>query len=583
MKKLIILFALSFLNTGFSQLGNALGELSATSTVPVKPIKDKGKAKIYYELKGFVYIPNTLLIDWNNSIKKIETQESWNPNKIYLIETCKIENGKKNGEFSLTFCKLNQTTLGYYLTDIYDVVSGSYLNDQYNGSISIMSYIDLKEKEGIFKIEYENGKIKDQTIKYPELIKDIIGFSFYPIIDFKDGRVNEILSLDLATNMIFYNKFVKNKCSVIKYTDKPTCYNKFSFLSKEYEDKNINSSLIDLNTNKRSLEIYDCLWNEKEKKYLINGNYRLFRLESKFLDSTNLVASYNFIDGKRNGEAMIWDLNKNGKSNDLPFIKLNFKNDMLEGKSELFYSDGKLALTGSFDKGFPVGEVVSFYNSPNFKVFKLESLVPQWVPNGGILMPYQIGKWCDDDLGQIKTIREKGGTISDLNGYGVYCKITYKLDSIKSNGIWHKGSSATEDYSLFNNGKPMVTYLIDKEKLGQFKNILWKDQTGKLVYSLNDAKQELSVSIENKANEIEKKNNSTVKCEWCVKPIKYGDALILLEREVRCYYSDGDRVNLDLLPFYSGMKYIGKPYCSEKCKMDASKECCRISGYKNEP
>jgi antitoxin component YwqK of YwqJK toxin-antitoxin module len=566
MKKLLFVSFLFICNVAF---------LQNYPEIAVKPLKEKGKQKIYYRLKPAIeYIQNTKIIDWSNSLEKLTASEKYDPKKKYFIEECKFSEGKKNGEFTISTLQLKGTQINgntlYYTAQGEEAISGVYLNNEYNGIIKSVTVVDLKEKEGFVGIEYLNGKIKDQTMKYPEQIKDKLGFLFYPTIVFKDGRASEILSLDVESNLPYYKKYSGNICSVIIYTNRPFCFNNFSFLTDEYINKNKSDRLINLNINKTSIETYDSRWDEKTHKYIINGNYRLFHLGTEFFDTATLVATYYFSNGKRNGQAKIWDDTKNGKNGALPYIKLNYKNDLLDGKSEYFYSDGKLVFSGSFLKGFPSGEFISYYNYPNYLLWEFPSVVPQWIPNAGLLMPYQISKFLENDAPA--TIREKGGSILDLTGYNVYCKINYKIDSIQTNGQWFKGSSAKDDYSTYNNGKPMVTYLIDKEKIGQFKNILFQDQSGKVVWSTNEGKKEVGATLIKKAKEIEQKDNSIVSCDWCKKQFKYGVRIEL--DECKCFTRSEDRP--------AGVMMRTKLFCSQDCRIQFEKDCCKSAGYKYE-
>lgn len=569
MKKLTIILMILTVSNSYAQW--------VFNNIPAPEIKEDGKCKVYYELNDkYEYIPESNLIDWKNSMRRIESLEPIKKGQKYLIEKFRQKKGLKNGEFTfmLTNVKVGESG-GVFLSDLGIVMSGEYLNNEFNGIISSLNEIN-KNKEGYINIEYTNGKIKDQTIKYPELNKDYIGFSFNPVIEFKNGLVSEILSIDKDTKLTSYKKFNGNKCTVIRYNELPLCFNNFSFLDQEYIDKHKDSKTIFINTNKLSLEIYDSKWNGEKKQYLIDGNYRLFTLQNKFLDSSTLVANYFFIDGKRNGQAKIWDINKNGLTGDKPYIQLNYKNDLLEGKNEQYYPDGKLAISASFSKGYP-SEVTSYYNYPENKVFTSENKIPQWVvPNGGVLMIDQIGKWSDK-VGEnvhVNLIKAKGGSIKDLDGHGIYCKINYKTDSILSkNGKWFKESRAMDDFTIYNNGKPMTKVIINKQKLGEIEDIIYKDQTGKVVYSLKMGIQDAKVK-ENKENKVlEELSNAIIKCEWCNKEVKFKDG----NETDWCPCTDiktNKKTNLVLGRFHF--------FCSNKCRTEFQKDKCISQGYKYE-
>ena len=571
----IILFSWLSINVSFSQVKQAMGELNSSTHVPVKQIKENGKAKIYYELKQYQYIPHTKIIDWKNSIRKIESQEPFKEKSIYLIENVKFEDGKKNGAFELSLCKLNvnQAMTGCYLTELVNVVKGQYVNNEYDGAISVYSFIDLKEKEGYLTLQYLNGKISDQILRYPYPITCTIGsknFSITPQIVFKNGKVDEILSCETYP---FYKKFNGSIIFNARYNGKPICFNQFSFLKTSDQQKNNFKSLIDLNVNTLTLEVFNSDLSGANEK--IVGNYRLFKVNDNiFFDTSILISSYQYIDGKRNGKALIWDISKNGKSGDNPYIQLNYLDDLLNGVSQQYYPDGKLAISANFSKGYLVGETTTYYNMPNYKVFTVEPLVPRWVDNGGILMINQIGKWGDQDQEFIKSIKEKNGDISELNGHGLYSKTFFVLDSMQSNGVWYTGSIAFKEYTVFNSGKPMVTFTMNNEKKGQYSEIRYFDTNGKQVYSLRKAKEELLVKLDQLEKERIKKDNSIINCNWCKKSFRFGDRINL--QECHCFdRTDSHSINL-WVDLYSDK---GLDFCSKDCRMKYEEECCRRNGY----
>jgi antitoxin component YwqK of YwqJK toxin-antitoxin module len=556
-----LFFSIKNLNAQFKE---TIGDLKASLDIPVKPIKENGKSKIYYELLNYKFIPNTQIIDWHSSLRKIENKEAFNPKSTYLIENAKYENGKKNGEFTLTLCQLNVNAAqtGYYLSDVLDVAKGNYINDQYDGTITIYSLIDMKEKTGYINLEFLKGQIKDQTLKYPEVLTRQVGktsFSFTPTIVFKNGKVSEIFSCDVYP---YYKKYVESLVYTSQYNGKPLCFNQFSFISQVNQQYINSKSLIDLNVNNLALEVFMSEINNAGEEQ-INGSYRLFKANSAFFDTSTLISNFNYLDGKRNGEAIIWDISKNGKNGDSSLIKLNYKNDLLDGTCYLYYPDGKLAVSAIFDKGFPIGEAISYYNPPNNKVFLLKTVIPRWVDNGGILMINQIGDWSDVDQEAINTIREKGGRISDLSGYGKFSSVNYELDSMKTNGKWFKGSVASNDVSWFNNGKLMVTLYINKEKPTEYTDIKYYDETGKEVYSLIKAKEDLKKDYAEKANE-------KTSCIWCQKEFRFGDRFIL--DDCTCFSKeDGSE--------HSVILWSSKFFCSRDCRMKYEQEQCRKNGY----
>jgi antitoxin component YwqK of YwqJK toxin-antitoxin module len=532
--------------------------------IKVKPVKENGKANIYYRLKNFSYIPNTKIIDWQNSLEKLEASEIYDEREQYFEESCTFSKGKKTGEFTINILFLKEVKVSDYtinrISTGREIVAGNYVDDKYNGPIKLTTFVDFVNKEGVIQIDYDNGMIKDQALTFPEAkmnIHDKEPISFQPKVTFLNGKVSEKLTLEAG--YLNYTKYENNTEYILRYTEKPYCYHNFSFpIRVQYS--------VALLTDKFSIECFKSVYNPNQKKYLIEGEYRLFMPSDKFFDTTQLIARYNFSDGKRNGLAQITE-----SSEQNPYtIKLNFKNDLLDGICEQYYPDGKLSISAKFTKGFPTGEAVSYYNAPKYpRFFEFNSVVASPLEYGGILMIHQIGKW-DIYTGNTATIRKNGGKISDYNGYGVFCKINYdKLDSSVIDGVWIKGVFATNDYSLYNNGKQIVDKIMDKENPGQIENMLYKDETGKVIISLKQLVEDVA---DKKAKETEEKNNTLVHCVWCNKEFKYGN-----------------RTETDLCPCFKssdgssiGVMLHTKIFCSNECRSKYQKDCCIKNGYNYE-
>jgi hypothetical protein len=179
----------------------------------------------------------------------------------------------------------------------------------------------------------QNAVISSHSIKHPG--NDNITYDFDQQAIFKGGNLTEFYSFSSGKNTKFLpRKYTKtdNGWQAYKYTEKPYCFNNFSFLSKKEIQNNNWKSLIDLNTNNLGLEVYYI-----DQKGIINGTYKLFQTGKSLFDTTHLSATVVFKNGLRNGTAYYWDVNRDGHSNS-PFIKSEYKNDKLHGESILYYS-----------------------------------------------------------------------------------------------------------------------------------------------------------------------------------------------------------------------------------------------------
>lgn len=354
---------------------------------------------------------------------------------------------------------------------------------------------------------------------------------------------------------------------LIQRTDKPVCYNYFSFLNDEERRKNSNRSIINLNTNKLAVEVATVTYS-KVYGFKKNGSYRLFKPGNTLNDTSFLWASYYFANDLRHGLAEIWDENKNGKNSISPFIKMNFRNDKLHGYSEMFYPDGKLAVSAEFKNGYVDGEVIAYNYPPNYYPFEPEYLIKAWVHTGGILSINQIGGF--KEVSSIKTISEKGGVVEDPLIYEMYTKVMYKVDSLKTNDVWFKGSVPKDDFYQYLNGKPITKYIISKEKSWIPDDIYYFESNGTIVYSLKKAKGDFL----QKAAEIEAKHqvylNTEMTCASCSKKV-----LIKNSKEnwggCNCIENNGSPIEV-----YGTVKTF---FCSIKCKILFEIDCCKKNGY----
>lgn len=554
----------------------------------IKPeeIKDKGKNKTYYYLKdGYKYIPNSKIIDWYASFEKIQMNEEFNPQKMYFVENSKFLNGKKNGEFDISLIVLSkkETSLGpvYWLSEGQQIMTGNYLNNQLNGVISTLTFIDFKSVTGVLNILYSDGKISNQTIVYPNTIVCEnspyydLKLELKPTVVFENGSVKELVHIE--KNELPYKKlFLGDKIRTIRYTHDPLCFNSFSFKTSSYM-----KDVMNVNVNKFSIEMYT----EKlvSGNLMLDGNYRLYRPRSndKTFDTLQLVATYTYLDGKRNGLARIWDETKNGLAGHSPMIEQSYKNDLLHGESKLFFSDGKIALQANFKNGFLFGEVKSYTNGPNFKVYSLDGIARRSENGeGGILMINHINesrKWGNELIESVALIKERNGKITEFTDYGLFSKAFYVVDSLKiDNGTFIKYSKVKDYVSVYNNNFEIVKKYYDPKDPSKTVELLYIDEAGKQVYSLTQAVSAITESKKALQKEADKINNQIVRCHYCNVEAKLGTTVS--NGDCDCYKVNKNGVK------ESTSLYIREvwPFCSRKCLADWEKQMCKRNGYLSE-
>jgi len=538
--------------------------------IKVKPLKDKGKEKIYYRLKdGFVYFPNTNLIDWQNSLEMLEVTEKYNPKKQYFVESCKFSDGKKNGEFSISTLLLKETRTNYgsilFTSEGADIMTGNYVNSKFNGMINFLTYIDLSSKEGFVNLKYESGKIADQILKYPEVVK-LSGKSFTPFVRFESGLVKESLYKD--NYAITYIVFEDNKCSTMRYGNGNEL-SKIKFEGAAME----------------GLQCYSTVLENNSKNFVLNGSYRLYQSNNNLFDTTaNLILSLNFKNGIQDGIQIVKSPNFNlrrefrcisglieGQLKGFIDDKINFTEEYLNGKlnglSKTYFDDGKVAVEANYIDGHLSGLVKSYFNSNS----KYNSMLLRKKINFtdiDLSFPeneqnvYVLSKIKEDmrEIFQDRIIKD-GGKInpSAIEGYFLCESLNFEYDDIKKIS---KVNTNKMSY-FYSNGKVMVT--IDAEA----KDAIWFDSDGQKVNTLLKVQES-----NNKAKEAI--NNTIISCSFCSKKVNFGDAIIT-GGDCSCfYYKNGKKETTTIIGFSE------KRFCSNKCRSEYEVDCCRRNGKSSE-
>jgi hypothetical protein len=621
--------------------------------------KKVGRQKLFYTIDNYVYIPYTRIIDWQKSLKQIDEPINPTPDKTYYVETCKISDNKKNGAFSIIYCKvtLDDNKRKYVLKEVVEVLGGKYLNDKYDGIITSITDVGLiNPKDGYINIEYKKGLILDQTIQYPEKVTCANGNTIQPFIKFSNGFLNEVLSVDNKNKLPYNYQFDGKKAVLKRYVKKPSCFennNKASSDEYLWTNSEIINNFFSVKGAKfgykNLCEFFVCSFDSVHNDFLIDGEYKLYNIPDKLFDTTatssNLTATFFFKNGKKEGMAEIKSLQKhyeiNGKKfkhPSLPKIRLNYKNNLLNGKCEMYFEDGKLSVEAFFHNGLVTGIAKSYANPVVEKYIDLEPIVglpealaakifykmnisPSDVEQEAIVNIDQIIsektslKYLDTDKNKteeeyflssakkyfynfyysnfLTTINNKGGSVNSFNEYQNYCIVNYRIDSIKiknsnyflssseKDSIYVKFSIATEKKILLDNSKSSVNYTYNRNKVNNYtwfnkyiQDISFIDQNDKVVYTLGMYKNQIAAENEVRRKELEALNNTIVNCGWCGSSFKYGNGSII--NVASCINDNGQTTTISTL-FYCN-KYYNKAFCSNKCSSQAEEDCCRING-----
>lgn len=560
MKKLILLFVLS---TASSICALSQGKTDKNG------LRTK-KWKVLYTIENIEYLdPLNILPNWFESVKEINEE-----NDAVIFEKVKYKDGEKDGEFEwfINKKKTGNKNMGivvvegvtYYPT----ILKGTYKNGKLHGTLSLYN---TKTESKICDIEYLDGMPIDQEIIFSnqniKIPGSSIAMSFKEEFIFKNGTLVEISVLD----NILPQKYVKinDVWQVLKYTKKPYCFNNFSFLTDDEVENNRSKSLIELNTNNLALEVYQI-----DDENNIEGSYKLYQPKGVIFDTTHLSAAINFKGGYRNGKANFWDINRNGY-NSTPFITVNYENDKLHGKATINYSDlGKPAAGMFFDKGLLIGKLTSFWAADTHHPFVGNNIAAKCTKKGGFLMPYQVGSFNSDIFGSIEEFQKKGNSMEIPKGYFRFSEQNYVIDSIfnKNLKLYVKYSKVKGSYSWNSSENKSVYYWVIDNK-GEVKDFAIMDENGKNIMTMTGLTETINNNLEKKRKEEEVILNTVVNCEFCNSPVKIRDAVITWGG-CDCFQDNNDKIGV--------YGTVSTYFCSQKCRVDFDKDCCRMQGYSYE-
>jgi hypothetical protein len=508
------------------------------------------------------------LIDYNSSIK-----EANNLKEAMYIEKVIYENGVKEGIFEL--CE------NVYKTKYVDVfgsskkvnynpllIKGTYKNGKWDGKIDF-----FKNEEFQYSIIYSNGspidqsvKISTQVIKHPG--KRDISYTFKEEFLFQFGKIVQIKTFGESGWPI---QFIKTTSGwqVSNYTETPYCFNNFSFLTLDEINENRQKSLIELNTNNLGLEVYIIDKNLKK-----NGLYKLFQPGSTLFDTTFLSAKVNFIDGKRNGIARYWDRNRNGHF-EHPFIESNYKNDKLQGTSIIYYTwSGKPAAIMNFENGLILGKLISFWDADKGNPFSGKYAAARCTFDGGFLLPWHVGDFNLEIINMLDQWRNKGKEMEKPTGYFRFTEQNYVLDSVFNirEKRYIKYSKVKGLFSWYSSENTKFADLI-VNKDGELGDFMILDKNGKDIFNMKTLNGIVSKNLEDERKRRDELLNRMVKCDFCSKEEKIGNSKITWGG-CDCFQDNGNEIGI--------YGTVSTYFCSQKCRTEYEKDCCRRSNYKYE-
>ena len=487
----------------------------------------------------------------------------------FFVEQCKFDGGVRHGKFQLFMLQSTGRTndKGHPDYNQFEMMNGSYSQGKLNGPISYR----LASNEFVV-INYTDGVINDQSVQLNPVPVKLGSGTINPVYTFSSGIMSEAVIVDSEG---LPSKFVYNPTRpiIMRYTKKPIAYNQFSFLgvAAGQKDNVVMPGLWQrLNTAALVLEVVPLkALSNPLKTYATHGSYRLFEVGKTLFDTIALKANVPFVDNLRNGKATIWADQTNGKLTGSPLFEYEYQNDLLNGQARLYYPDGTISVEANFKQGIINGDLVAYHHASELP-FQFETVIRYPYKAGGVISITQLGQYKETFQEYIKIIREHNGTVEKPNSHALYSQINYRLDSIVEGKSSQRVSVASNDFYYYFNERPVVHVVLDKSKQWAIKDVLFFDMAGTVVYSLNQANEELRIAAEKQAQENERFLNSTVTCSACSKP-----SIVRNSKQswggCDCFdrLGEGIGVHGTQLTFF----------CSVKCKIDFETDCCRRNGF----
>ncbi len=533
---------------------------------------------------GVEHFPNSDLVDWSASLVPVDDEtyagiaqkraistHGENLQSVY-IESCEYRDGLKQGPFNVKYYPYRAGS-GIDVANGKTMLNGLYVNGMLHGKVSMGdSYAD-----GIraCEIEYDNGRVVDQTIVFQYAsyghvnlpsVNQIIGATPYMTIaagkvveDFREIGKNQNDKKWCRTMHLSATEQVEMRYSV---TAPPLRYCTFGKEEVDWISK--------------GFAYTEVLCNRYiEGKWSYSGPYRVFLVAdhvnnnasvdiAQFADTTQLVASFSLVKSQLHGPASIWRRGQNGKSGDSPWMTVEYQNHRLSGLAKMHFGDGKLAVVAEFWNG------------------SLDGLVEIYGASDERYWPYHLGTKVKGSArcmnapffegtivpmrNWLQIIADKGEALNTESPYGLYARGVYKPIEVEGEVY----SMPASDIEYYWDGKRVAKLVANPEDIANPKDVLFYDNSGKLVYSVKQIAGEILRNEEERQKEKERLLKEPFTCAWCSRESIMKNAVMWID--CKCF----DRVD-EPVEIAGGL--VGKWFCSRACASEANKSCCTQSGY----
>lgn len=498
-----------------------LDERNPLLLVVERCVVNNGVVNYTLDIAVNIKISNGQLYSW---VRRIESGKLLNDKCWQEVKSCQFKSFQKKNYFSLAYfddlSRFSDEDEDVDYTTHIKFLEGGILADQ-RINFEKRQFKQSGSAEGITScqpfIEIENQEIKKIYTWYLN-VKDYSYSSYSIEVNFPEIQIHE-----------------GNRIKIIRYTQRPYCWKYNSYFTKEDNELNedFNTTLIkftngEWNKNTIFLEQFQvdkltgeingdyCLYLVKFEDYFTFEEFQLYQRHTglnlddknqlaiaqrdsyfskeKFrefsesqLDDKNkfaLVAKYSYFKGEKKGPNYFYNIKGS------VVWKINYENDLLHGVCERYYEDGSLGCKMNFEKGLPIGEAVSYYNSKESIAF-FHAEVKSDHSKGGVYLPMNIFKFYDQasiKKNFIETVKNNNGKTSEFVDNQIFNKCTYLIDSIpNANMGYERFSYMKEDESvIYNNNKPIYKVTIDhnsKYKAKPSSKFVLLDETGKVVYT----------------------------------------------------------------------------------------------------
>jgi antitoxin component YwqK of YwqJK toxin-antitoxin module len=491
--------------------------------------KGQRKGEWFIMYKGdflfYDYLDKLLSIDR----MMVHEREVRGMDEMKYFEKVEYKKGIKQGPFYL-YSGRKDSKGNYPL-----IASGQYLNGKISGEVSMFSY---STQQRICSSVFEEGALKDQEI----------------MIEERDIRYSNATNFAVFGEQKVYPKIriIKGVCVEEVVTFFPDYKYKLVRLVKNNNGftrylygRNLVSGIVNVSN---GLEVAQL-----NSDFKLNGIVSIYKETKVVYDTSAVEYRANYINGILNGISSWYDSQSGQK-----VMESNYVEGDLNGVCRLISKSGQILVEANYSKGLLNGKFVSYYLNDGSNISVGGPICVD--KRNSDLYNVVEGISTQDIFKETIPMLKKRGYQLETEGYFKFCEANFINGILQDKYMYFHSNGA----KLF---KAEISNCLETDWN-------WYDRNGKEIYSLKQQKLELVKKDQDLQEEVIKRNNTLIPCNWCKKSFRFGDRINL--QECHCFDTkDGHSITM----FIDLFSTKGVDFCSKDCRMKYEEDCCRRSGH----